>query len=64
MTDEMGQLLVINIIKEWSKVYINQVFFLENKGNVWQYEVEFSQPKDAKPIPIGTAKIYFSVIDL
>jgi len=64
MSQVKGQKLTKAIVSEWSKVYINQVFFLENRGNVWQYEVEFSMPKNAKPIPQGTAKIFFSVIDL
>jgi hypothetical protein len=33
-------------------------------GNVWCYEVEFSKPKDVKPIPEGTVKVYFNVIEL
>lgn len=48
---------------EWSKVYINQVFFLNQIGNVWCYEVEFSKPKEQKPIPEGTVKVYFSIIE-
>ena len=27
------------------------------------YEVEFSKPKNIKPIPEGTVKVYFSVIE-
>ena len=39
------------------------MFFLESRGNVWQYEVEYSQPMNIKPIPNATVKLYFSVID-
>lgn len=28
------------------------------------YEVEFSKPKDTRPIPEGTVKVYFNVIEL
>ena len=28
------------------------------------YEVEFSKPKDTKPIPEGTVKVYFNLIEL
>ena len=63
MNEGKGQELVKSIVNEWSKIYINQVFFLENRVNVWQYEVEFSMPKNMTPIPVATVKIYFSVID-
>ena len=29
----------------------------------FSYEVEFSKPKNTKPIPEGTVKVYFSVIE-
>lgn len=32
--------------------------------NIYSYEVEFSKPKNIKPIPEGTVKVYFYVIDL
>lgn len=53
------------MVNEWSKpdVYINQVFFLNQVGNVWCYEVEFSKPQIMKPIPEGTVKVYFSIIE-
>jgi N-acetylglutamate synthase-like GNAT family acetyltransferase len=63
MTDIRGDQLVKAIINEWSKEYIKQVFFMENRVNVWQYEVEFSLPKNTTPIPAATVKVYFSVID-
>ena len=52
-----------DIISKWSKIYINQVFFINNRGNVWEYSVEFSKPVNKKPIPEGTIKISFTVID-
>lgn len=32
-------------------------------GNVWCYEVEFSKPKNMKPIPEGTVKVFFTVME-
>lgn len=29
----------------------------------FRYEVEFSKPKETKPIPEGTVKVYFNVIE-
>ena len=63
MTEGLGQELVKKIVSDWSKIYINQVFYLETRVNVWQYEVEFSMPKNKTPIPAATVKIYFSIID-
>ena len=40
------------------------MFFLTNVANVWQYEVEFSIPKQVKPIPEGTVKVFFSVMEV
>jgi len=40
------------------------VFFLNQVGNVWCYEVEFSKPKNTKPIPEGTVKVFFSVMEV
>jgi len=57
LNEQEGKKIVQNIVNEWSKVYINQVFFIEQVGNVWQYEVEFSKPKNIKPIPEGTVKV-------
>ncbi len=53
---------MIGIVNEWSKVYINQVFFCQEIHNVLQYEVEFSKPLQTKPIPEGTVKVYFNLI--
>ena len=36
MTELQGKKIVQNIVNEWSKVYINQVFFLEQIGNIWR----------------------------
>lgn len=55
--------MVREIIEEWSKIYTHQIHFLEERLNVWQYEVEFSMPKQAMPIPGATVKVIFSVID-
>jgi hypothetical protein len=63
MDQEKGKLLVQNMVNEWSKVYINQVFFLEQVGNIWCYQVEFSKPKNVKPIPEGTVQVYFNIIE-
>jgi hypothetical protein len=30
---------------------------------LYRYEVEFSKPKETKPIPEGTVKVYFSIIE-
>ena len=32
--------------------------------NKYSYEVEFSKPKNVKPIPEGTVKVYFNVIEI
>jgi len=34
LTDKEGMKIVQNIVTKWSKVYINQVFFMEQAGNV------------------------------
>ena len=51
MNELRGKKIVQNIVDMWRKVYINQVFFKDVMGNVWCYEVEFSKPKNVKPIP-------------
>ena len=38
-------------------------FFYEKSKFFGSYEVEFSKPKNMKPIPEGTVKVYFSVIE-
>ena len=44
MSEVRGKKIVQNIVDMWSKVYINQVFYINKMGNVWCYEVEFSKP--------------------
>ena len=62
--DELqGKYICADIIKRWSKVYTNQVFYVANEGNSWMYAVEFSKPQNQKPIPEGTMKIQMTVID-
>ena len=63
MNEVQGKKIVQNIVDMWSKVYINQVFFINKMGNVWCYEVEFSKPKNMKPIPEGTVKVFFTVME-
>lgn len=31
---------------------------------MYSYEVEFSKPKTTKPIPEGTVKVYFNIIEI
>jgi hypothetical protein len=64
MREEEGLNIVKAIVNEWSKVYINQVFFVQEYANILQYEVEFSKPHQTKPIPEGTVKVYFNLIQL
>ena len=64
MNEERGDELVTSIIERWSKIYTHQIHYLETKENVYQYEVEFSMPKNIMPIPGATVKVYFSLIDL
>ena len=64
MNEQKGKKIVQDIVDEWSKVYIKQIFFLSQVGNVWCYEVEFSKPRDMKPIPEGTVKVFFSVMEV
>jgi len=35
MDEIKGKIIVQNMVNEWSKVYINQVFFIEQIGNIW-----------------------------
>jgi hypothetical protein len=73
MREEDGVEIVKKIVTEWSKVYINQVFFVNKFSNVYKYslipinfysyEVEFSKPHATKPIPEGTVKVFFSIIE-
>ena len=39
------------------------MFFLNQIGNIFCYEVEFSKPKRVKPIPEGTVKVYYNIIE-
>jgi len=64
MDEAKGKEIVSKLVNEWTKVYIVQIFFLNTTGNVWQYEVEFSKPKLVKPIPEGTVKVFFSVMEV
>ena len=63
MNELRGKKIVQNIVDQWSRVYIKQVFFVNQMGNVWCYEVEFSKPKNQKPIPEGTVKVFFTVME-
>jgi len=36
MREEAGLNIVKNIVNEWSKVYINQVFFVQEYANILQ----------------------------
>jgi hypothetical protein len=64
MRAEEGLNIIKGIVNEWSKVYINQVFYLREINNILQYEVEFSKPHQTKPIPEGTVKVYFDLVQL
>ena len=61
MNEDKGKEIVSNLVNVWSKIYIIQIFFSSQVGNVWQYEVEFSKPKNIKPIPDGTVKVFFNI---
>ena len=63
MKPDVGKQIVKDIVNEWSKIYINQVFYVKSVQNVHQYTVEFSRPSQVKPIPEGTVKVDFYVID-
>lgn len=63
MNENSSKKVVQDMVDGWSKVYINQVFFRGQTGNAWEYEVEFSKPKNHKPIPEGTVKVFFSVFE-
>lgn len=38
--------------------------FKQEYANILQYEVEFSKPSQTKPIPEGTVKVFFNLIQL
>jgi len=64
MTEEKGKEIVQKLISSWSSVFINQVFYNYSEGNIWCYEVEFSTPKNTKPITEGIVKCFFFITDL
>ena len=64
MDESSGKEIVQTMVDDWSKVFTNQVFFNNQEGNIWCYEVEFSKPKLIKPIPEGTVKCSFFVTDM
>lgn len=61
MKEEEGLKIVRDIVTEWSKVYINQVFFVKQEANILEYKVEFSKPHQTKPIPEGTVSVIFRI---
>jgi len=63
MDEAAGKQIVQKMVNAWSDDFIKQVFFNNQHENVWCYEVEFSVPKDKKPIPEGTVKCFFFVTD-
>jgi hypothetical protein len=71
MKPEEGIEIVREIVNEWSRIYINQVFFINSFGNVYKYvillilsyEVEFSKPAILKPIPESTVKSEFFITE-
>jgi hypothetical protein len=62
MRPEEGKAIVTDIVETWSKIYIKQIFFKSEHGNVLQYFVEFSKPTKEKPIPEGIVNVYFDII--
>lgn len=64
MDEAAGKEIVQKMVDSWSKVFTNQVFFNNQEGNIFCYEVEFSKPKQVKPIPEGTVKCFFFVTDM
>ena len=54
------------IVGTWSKIFIKQIFFLDHHEAAvshWTYQVEFSIPLIKKPIPSGTTKCFFTIVD-
>ena len=35
MDEQKGKKIVQDEVDQWSRVYINQVFFIEQVGNIW-----------------------------
>ena len=64
MTEQRGKEIVQKMVDSWSKIFTNQVFFNYQEETVWCYEVEFSKPKQVKPITEGTVKCYFYIEDM
>ena len=64
MDEAQCKQIVQDLVDTWSGVFTNQVFFCNQEGNVWCYEVEFSMPKETKPITEGTVKVFFYITDL
>jgi len=62
MRTEEGEAIVKKIVEEWSKVYTKQVASLGAYANILQYEVEFSQPRQTKPIPESTVRVIFNIV--
>ena len=44
-------------------LFFNIIWFYSSALQFFRYEVEFSKPINIKPIPEGTVKVYFSVIE-
>ena len=64
MNETKAKEIVQKMVNEWSKVYINQVFFLQKQeGEIYTFKVEFSKPKNIAPIPAGTVFVYFMVYE-
>lgn len=61
LSEHRAKELIQERVNEWSKVYINQVFFKALVNDVYEFQVEFSKPKQVKPIPEGTVKADFYV---
>lgn len=64
MDEAAGKQIVQKMVDSWSDIFTNQVFFNNQEGNIWCYEVEFSVPRNQKPIPEGTVKCFFFVTDM
>ena len=64
MDEASGKKIIQDLVDRWSEDFTNQVFFNNQEGNIWCYEVEFSKPKNFKPIPEGTVKCFFFVTDM
>ena len=66
LTEDVGLSTIKKIVGTWSKIFIKQIFFLEHHEAAvshWSYQVEFSIPLVKKPIPSGTTKCSFTIVD-